>query len=198
MLAIKIYSRATETDPWAGTYKPDDTGSDGLDAAKAATEFGYISGYTHALSLQDALAALTISPIIIGINWYSGMDNPLVSGEVSPTGTVRGGHEICLDEINVEKQIVWIRNSWSSGWGIKGRAYLTFDGLGKLLSEDGDATVFTPLSAPAPTPIPTPTPVADDSTLAALAKPWVGHKKTYPPNEKLRQVLIPWLKAKGY
>jgi hypothetical protein len=197
-LAVRVYSLATELDDFPGTYPPEDTGSDGLDGAKAMTKLGYITGYTHTFSLNDALAALTLSPVILGINWYAGMDNPTQDGSVSATGTIRGGHEVCLDEIDVEHERVWIRNSWSAGWGIRGRANLSFTGLGTLLSQDGDVTVFAPLSVPAPTPVPTPPEVDYDSELAALALPWTEHKKTYPPNEKLRLELIQWLKARGY
>jgi hypothetical protein len=38
-------------------------------------------------------------------------------------------------------------NSWTLQWGISGRAYITFDDLGTLLADDGDCTVFVPLSA---------------------------------------------------
>src|SRR5579862_1268869 len=45
-LAIKVYSNATKLDSYPGNYPPDDTGSDGIDACKAAKALGLISGYT--------------------------------------------------------------------------------------------------------------------------------------------------------
>lgn len=156
--AVKVYSLATSLDSYPGVYPPTDTGSDGLDAAKAAKTLGFINGYTHALSLNDALAALVAGPVIIGIDWYSNFDTPKASGEMAYGGTIRGGHEICVDQIDVENSRVWIHNSWGDSWGQAGRAWFSFTTLGKLLGANGDCTVFTPLTAPVPTPIPTPPP----------------------------------------
>ncbi len=72
--AVNLYSAATQVDPLAGSYPPDDTGSDGLSVAKAATAAGLISGYTHAFSLDAALQALMQQPVIIGIDWYQGFE----------------------------------------------------------------------------------------------------------------------------
>jgi hypothetical protein len=198
-LAVQIYSAATKTDPIPGSYPPRDTGSDGLDVAKAATAMGYISGYTHAFSLSDALAALTIGPIIIGIHWYEGFDDPDGTGLVKISGRVRGGHEVCLDEIDVDSQVVWLRNSWSTSYGLDGRVQMAWDTFDDLLGERGDATVFTPLTVapPVPTPAPTPTPGDADDTLAQAAKPWVATEKIHPTNEAMRQALLDWLDAKG-
>lgn len=154
--AIRIYSLATGLDSYPGVYPPEDTGSDGLDAAKAAQQLGFINGYTHALSLNDALSALVAGPVIVGVDWWSNFDLPKTNGEMPYGGTVRGGHELCLDQIDVENQRVWAHNSWGDSWGQDGRAWFSFTTLGKLLSSDGDCTVFVPLTAPVPTPIPTP------------------------------------------
>lgn len=199
-LAIRLYSEATAIDTFPGVYLPDDTGSDGLSVAKAAQNFGYISGYSHAFSLQDVLGALTTAPVILGIMWYEGFDEPARDGKISKTGELRGGHEICLDEIDVANQTVWFRNSWSPYWGVRGRAYMTWDTLTELLHEQGDATVFTSLAAPAPTPIPVPDPIVTsdvDEELYAVTTEWVKHKKAYKPNEVLRQLLLRWRKSHG-
>lgn len=139
--AIALYERATEIDPWVGTYPPDDTGSSGLSVAKAAQERGWITEYRHAFGLDEALAALTLSPVLVGTNWYSSMFFPTSDGYVSPTGFVQGGHEYLLLGLDVKKQRVTALNSWGSGWGKKGRFYLTFDSLGTLLAQDGDVVV---------------------------------------------------------
>lgn len=192
--AISIYSRATAIDPFPGTYQPDDTGSDGLSAAKAAQELKLISGYQHALSLNDALAALSKGPVIFGTNWYEGFDQPDATGNIVISGVVRGGHEVCLDEIDVEKKLVWIKNSWGTSWGIGGRANMDFDTLGKLLSEKGDVTIFVPITSPAPVPVVTQT---DDERLAAAAKVWLSKRHVWSVNKKLVDELTIWLNAKA-
>lgn len=203
-LAVRIYGRGTELDDYTGTYPPDDTGCDGLSVSKAAQEMGYISSYSHCFTWQDAVTALTIGPIIVGINWYSGFDNPASDGVIEKTGTIRGGHEVCFDEVDAGNKLVWFRNSWSNQWGVSGRACMTWDTFSATLAEDGDATVLAPLAVPVPPPVPTPpspdpapTKDATDQELLDVSADWVGHRKTYAPNEALRQVLIAWRSSRG-
>jgi hypothetical protein len=157
-LAVQLYSVATGLDQWPGSWPPSDTGSDGLSVAKAAQKAGYISGYRHAFGLDDALSALANSPVIVGINWYSSFDEPDANGNIRLTrgAFVRGGHEIVMDELDVEGRRVGFTNSWGEDWGLHGRAYLSWDDFGRLLDEKGDVTVFVPLSAPEPQPVPNP------------------------------------------
>jgi C1A family cysteine protease len=139
--AVALYSRATQIDPWVGEYPPQDTGSSGLAVAKAAQERGWITGYRWAFGLDEALAALTLSPLLIGTNWYSSMFFPNSDGYVFPTGFNQGGHEYLLLGLDVRKQRVTALNSWGSGWGRKGRFFMTFDTLGTLLEQNGDVVV---------------------------------------------------------
>lgn len=172
--AVALYSAATKLDDVRGNYPPSDTGSTGLAVAKAAAKAGLISGYQHAFSLDTALKALAVSPLIVGVNWYSGFDQPDGNGLVKISGSVRGGHEFLLYGIDAAGQKVLARNSWGPSWGVQGCFSFSFDDLGRLLSEDGDATLFVPLTAPAPTPVPpqpapTPTPGPDDVDRALAA-----------------------------
>lgn len=140
--AVDVYSTATMVDPYDGTYPPTDTGSDGLSVAKALQMMKLIDGYRHAFSLEATLTALAKQPVIIGIPWHEYMDFPEQHGQLKPIGSVRGGHEVVLDTLDVEKRRVWLTNSWSQWWGIEGRAWLTWDNLGALLADNGDCTVF--------------------------------------------------------
>lgn len=145
--AVQLYEKATKIDQIAGSYPPDDTGSTGLAVAKAAKKDGYISAYTHAFGFQHALGALTIAPVITGINWYDSFDQPLDTGEcpLSSDASVRGGHEVELFGIDTENQRVWAYQSWGATWGGLGNgtfwwSYATYQ---RLLSENGDVTSFT-------------------------------------------------------
>jgi hypothetical protein len=154
--AVALYSAATALDDYPGTYPPDDTGSDGLSVAKAAKNAGLISGYRHATSLNAALTALATQAVITGVNWYDSFDDPDSDGLVAiPSGAqVRGGHEFVVDELDVERRLVGFTNSWGTGWGVDGRAYMSWDTWSRLLGEEGDVTVFVPVTEPAPTPAP--------------------------------------------
>ena len=154
--AVALYSAATSLDDYDGIYPPTDTGSDGLSVAKAAQKLGLISGYRHATSLDAALAALSVRPVITGVSWYEGMDEPDTSGRVRVRGQVRGGHEFVLDEIDADRRLIGFTNSWSTAWGVGGRAYISFDDFDRLLHEQGDVTDFVPLTEPAPQPTPDP------------------------------------------
>lgn len=198
--AVQLYSDATKADDYPGQYPPTDTGSDGLTIAKVLTAAGEISGYQHTFTLDDALLALTATPFITGVTWYQDMFQPDPDGRVHPTGAVAGGHEFVADEIDATNERVWFTNSWSTDWGLAGRFYLSFGDYGKLLAQQGDVTIFTPLSAPPPTPTPVPPGPADtaDQALAAAARPWVArHHTSIAGNHKMQAALKAWLVAKG-
>lgn len=152
--AVGLYSQATALDPWKGQYPPTDTGSDGLSVAKALKARGLISGYQHATSRDATLTALAKQAVMVGTDWHEDMFQPAADGRLSVTGDVAGGHEYVLDELDVEHQRVWMRNSWGASWGIDGRAWMSWDDLGTLLSANGDCTVLTPSTEPPPTPDP--------------------------------------------
>lgn len=164
--AIAIYSAATLVDPYAGTYPPNDTGSDGLSVAKVLKSLGYIDVYTHGFSIIDVQSAIQSSPVLLGTNWYEGMFNPAIDGVVSISGAVAGGHEYLLVGYDVG-DLGWpapykLCNSWGTGWGDLGFFYYTEATLTRLLSESGDCTVphalvsVTPPPPPPPPPAPTP------------------------------------------
>jgi hypothetical protein len=167
--AIACYEAATALDPYPGTYPPDDTGSDGNSVAMALKNAGMISGYTHALSYDAAMQALQLQPVIFGLNWYEGMFEVPSDGTLSVTGSLAGGHEVVLSAYDPHTARVRIDNSWGAGWGLSGSAWLQLADFKKLLKQDGDVTVFTPITAPAPQPTPappTPTPGVTAQQLA--------------------------------
>lgn len=138
-LAVEIYSRGTQLDLINGCYPPTDTGSSGLAVCKAAIEKGLISSYRHTFGFSQALAALSHDgPLIVGTNWYEGMDSPDDRYKLKVTGQVRGGHEYEVVAIEVDLKLVRMVQSWGDQWGDKGYAWITFDDFERLLAEDGD------------------------------------------------------------
>lgn len=152
--ALTLYSEATHLDRLRGVFPPDDTGSNGLAVNKAAKAAGLISGYRHCFSLDSALKALTVQPVITGVNWYSSFDEPDRNGQVtiSPNADVRGGHEFTLDEIILEDRLIGATNSWGYDWGNEGRFFITWDDFERLMYEQGDVTVPVPLDQAPPVP----------------------------------------------
>lgn len=141
--ALAIYAAATAADPWPGTWPPNDTGTDANSAAKALRDQGRIAGWTHCFGLDHVLAALQLSPVMLGINWYEAMFEPDAHGFVHPDGAIAGGHETLIRGDSA-KGYVRVRNSWGAAWGIHGDYLLTYDDLAALLADAGDATVLAP------------------------------------------------------
>ena len=142
--AVRLYSEATHLDKFRGSYPPDDTGSSGLAVAKAAKKEGWIKGYEHAFGLEHLTQGLSQRPGLLGIYWYTSFDSPLATGEcpLTPTATVRGGHEVEMFRLDVEHQRVWCYQSWGPTWGGLGNGtfWFSFGTLTRLLAEHGDAT----------------------------------------------------------
>lgn len=143
-VAMRIYSRATQIDPWAGEYPPDDTGSSVLAAAKAAKEFGYISGYRWCFGYDQMLAGLMQNPVGIGTNWYDNMFHPTRVGFLDVSGSLAGGHAYLVTGYSKVYKYFTILNSWSIAWGNKGRARIKADDMRRLIEDDGEAVVYLP------------------------------------------------------
>lgn len=201
------YARNTQLDPFKGTWRPDDTGSDGLTSCKVGVEAGIITGYRAALDLDSSLVALMTSPGITGIPWYESMFSPDFSGlmTVDLKSGLSGGHELCVDEVVVPgapgngtgKVLVGGPNSWGSSWGGKGRWYLTAADWWSLRRDEGDVYFWTPDSTPAPTPTPTPDPdnVAGN-VLWAATREW-SKARHVGANAKAAKAVSAWATQTG-
>ncbi len=177
--ALRLYSAAEVIDGGAG-YPPEDQGSSGLSVAKAAKNAGLISGYLHMRSVAACHTAIQNGPFIVGTNWYTSMDSPDGNGLVTVSGSVRGGHEYECIGYDATTDLWEFVNSWGTGYGAAGHFFYSSTSLARLLSEQGDATQFVPLSQPAPTPTPVPVPPSPTPTpgdpvhvfLAAVPAGW--------------------------
>lgn len=144
--ALDIYAKATALDSIPGTYPPDDTGSSGNAAAKAAASFGYIKSYSWLFSYTSTQAAIEKSPLIVGTLWTNDMFTP-VNGLVKVgdlvDSNIAGGHEYLMSGIDYEEEVFEFRNSWGEYDGSKPGGYfaITFRDFVKLLAASGDVTV---------------------------------------------------------
>jgi hypothetical protein len=143
--AVALYERETADE--GQPYPPNDPGGTGQLVCQAARELGWISSYQHAIGLQAALQALVLRPVITGISWFTTFDTPDASGHIAigPGATVRGGHEVALDEIDAANYLVGGWNSWGASWGpLGGRFYMSWHCWWTLLQQGGDVTVPIP------------------------------------------------------
>lgn len=139
--AVDLYEKETADE--GQPYPPNDPGGSGLAVCKAARELAWIERYAHAFSLDAALRALVLRPVITGINWYTSFDSPDSNGlvAIAPGATVRGGHEVVVVGIDTESQMIALWNSWGLVWGSGGKFYMSYATWEQLLAEDGDVTV---------------------------------------------------------
>jgi hypothetical protein len=141
---LRIYTEAQKVDEWPGE---DYDGTSVLAGAKVCKAWGHYGAYRWAFSLEDLVLALGYAgPVVLGINWHADMFEPDSTGRIRPTGQVVGGHAILAHAVNIKTSKrsdprVWLWNSWGRAWGQDGRAWLSWDDISKLLSDDGEACV---------------------------------------------------------
>jgi len=133
-----IYHGAQEHDEWEGTNYD---GSSVRGGAKFLQLQGRLSGYLWAFTVEDIERWVLGGNgcVVLGTNWRQGMFDPEKDGRLRLTGPTVGGHAYLLYGMHHARGIARIQNSWSRNWGVNGRAYLSYDDLRTLLSEDGEA-----------------------------------------------------------
>lgn len=138
-MARNIYYAARKIDPWPGeAYE----GTAVLAGVKVVQSMGFLDEYRWAFNLNDFLIAVSHKgPGVIGVNWYEGMMRPDPDGTIHATGEIVGGHCTLVKGVNVPKRLVKIHQSWGRSHGIDGDVLLSWDDLGKLLDEDGEALI---------------------------------------------------------
>jgi hypothetical protein len=134
--ALEVYGLAEEILGGEG-YPPEDNGATNAAAARAAVRMGYATGWTYALDFNHFLAALVLQPVMYASYWYEEMFTPSPEGQVMPRGQVAGGHSYEADGLDPIREMVWFQNSWGTGWGVKGRFWMSF-AAAKTLFEPGE------------------------------------------------------------
>lgn len=102
---------------------------------------GYIQSYVWASSAEDCARWILggYGTVVMGTNWYSGMETPDRYGRVRVEGDVLGGHAWLLFGYNRMTKLFRAMNSWGTGWGKRGRFQVGFEDLDRLIHEQGEA-----------------------------------------------------------
>ena len=137
--AISIYSLATSLDPWDGAYPPEDTGSSGLAAAKAAQTKGLGGTYRWIFNGAEGViqAVMDGRVVNVGTRWDYPMFTPDRNGIVHPGGKTAGGHEWSVRGYDKKRNLA-LGRCW---WGSFRDFWISLDDLDALLADDGDAHV---------------------------------------------------------
>lgn len=160
--ALTVYNRAKQIDEWAGE---DYSGTSVLAGIKATMEIlnsegkAYYGEYRWAFGTEDVLRVLGYKgPVVLGINWYENMYEPDADNFIHASGDIAGGHAILangvkivkkagvtfpytLDDIDQDLSFVRLHNSWGTGYGLGGDAFISVRDLDKLIHEDGEACI---------------------------------------------------------
>jgi hypothetical protein len=141
--ARELYWAIQREDPWDGGAYPGAApfyeGTSVLTGVKVVTDLGHYSAYHWAFSEREMAMAIGYKgPVVIGINWYTGMMQPDDNGYLHPTGVVEGGHAIMVNSVSVRYNRYRVHNSWGPGWAFNGGAYVSRDDMATLLAQEGE------------------------------------------------------------
>lgn len=139
--ALYVYHEARVIDEWPGE---DYSGTSVLAGAKIVQRQGHMKEYRWGFNLNDFIMALGYAgPVVLGLNWYTGMMNTDSEGFIHPTGRVEGGHCVAATGINIRRREAYGPNSWSCDWGRNGFWRMSLDDLERLLHEQGEQCIPT-------------------------------------------------------
>jgi hypothetical protein len=139
-LADLLYQTAQTVDREEGRYY--DEGATMLALAKAGVRLGLWKSYYWGYSLTDYLTAIIKYPVLCGIWWRTGMDNPdRKHGVIRYMGSYRGGHSIASDGVNIGDGFAEFDQTWSRQWGVNGHCKMPLEDFERMIADDGELLV---------------------------------------------------------
>lgn len=137
-VARVIYRRAQKIDEWEGENYDGTSVRAGMLVGR---EHGWWEGFKWALNMGELRAALDLGPVVIGVEWRSGMYETWKDGQVKVYGDVVGGHCLLITGYSPNwngwgPHYRW-RNSWGREYGVNGSAYIDADELNAVLFQSG-------------------------------------------------------------
>lgn len=144
LFARSVYRAAQFVDEWDGqAYE----GTSVNAGAKIMRDIGLIKEWRWAFGVDDVIMSIiNVGPVVLGINWYSGMYHA-PGGILSVGGQLVGGHCIIARAVRqagvifADEEAIGIFNSWGPTYGTNGSAWVRKSELARLLSENAEAAV---------------------------------------------------------
>jgi len=69
------------------------------------------------------------APVVFAMDWFSSYNKTPSSGRLPLPANYVGGH--CMAAIGWDKNGIWVKNSWGTGWGNKGFMYIPYEDWNK-------------------------------------------------------------------
>lgn len=130
-LAKMFYEGAKDFDSWPGSNY-EGTSVSGL--MRFLRKLGVIGEHWWIYDFDTLLKTLSLKgAVIVGAEWREGCFEPDFYGVISFTGLAKGGHAVCADEVDFEKQLIGFVQSWGKHHGQGGRVYMSFDDVKQML-----------------------------------------------------------------
>lgn len=146
--AIHVYKEAQKIDQWPGE---DYEGTSVLAGAQMMQKYNLLRQYRWAFNIDQIVDSLVaIGPVVLGVNWYSGMYRA-PDGVLKVSGNHVGGHALLAIGYNPSsskhggKPTVILQNSWGKSWGINGVAEISVEELAALMKERGGGEACVPI-----------------------------------------------------
>lgn len=139
-----LYCEAQKLDPWPGDCtNPQYEGTSVRAAAQALQTRGLIDTYVWAFD-ADTIRQWVLAgkgPVVVGTRWYNQMFTPDRDGvvHVVPGDQLAGGHAYLIIGASDKSQCFRLVNSWGTGWGQKGRFWMSYADMNTLISQQGEA-----------------------------------------------------------
>jgi hypothetical protein len=131
-----IYTEAQKLDEWPGENY---AGTSVRGGAKYLKASGKIRSYLWAFNVTTLInTVLSVGPVVVGTNWYTGMFYPDRNGLIRISGRIAGGHAYQINGVDTVTQRFRIKNSWGKSWGQQGHAFISFTDMTRLINERGE------------------------------------------------------------
>lgn len=132
---------------------PDD-GATSLACAKLLQRRGVIGEYRWGYTLDEFVRGLFVAPLLAGVEWRAGMDEPEEgTAVVRFRGAVRGGHQIDVNGIDLARGFARFKQSWRRDrYGRNGHVYMPLEDVEQMIGAQADLLLFRELRTPKNTP----------------------------------------------
>jgi hypothetical protein len=150
--AFRFYAIAQTLDEWPG-QEPSYYGTSVRAGIKAAQQYGLVQSY-HFISGIEEMLRFVLNPrmgggLLMGTDWKSGMWDTDEDGFIHYDGVTEGGHCWYIYGASRSRRAFRFQNSWGTSWGQKGRAWVSFSDVEKMMGDYGDCYAVVETGTPA-------------------------------------------------